>query len=157
MPYLACVLAVSSSSAAFSIASLAPGYQYQGPTATDMGNACKCTTVAYSLVSACDACQGSDWIEYDSSSPFPPFLFIRHQLVQLHGPLLRGSRPHNVSFLTRQSEQLALTRSTWTHSFPYPVPAGTRVPLWALIDITVGCFVFILRLPAHAVHPGLSQ
>ena len=27
--------------------------------------------------------------------------------------------------------------------FPHPIPSGTRVPQWALIDITVRCYVFL--------------
>ncbi|KAH9964232.1 hypothetical protein BC827DRAFT_1266025 [Russula dissimulans] len=86
---------------AFSIASLAPGYEYQGPTAADTvaGLRCKCTVVAYSLISACDACQGEGWIDWSNYT---------------------ANCPMTESFST----------------FPYPVPAGTRVPAWSLLDIT---------------------
>jgi hypothetical protein len=58
--------------AAFTINSLAPGYHYTGPSGSDNTDLCKCNTVAYSLISACDACQGADWISYGfpSSSSF---------------------------------------------------------------------------------------
>ena len=55
---------------AFTINSLLPGSSYSGPSGVDNSNMCKCNTVAYSLISACDACQSSNWITYVSSSPF---------------------------------------------------------------------------------------
>ena len=48
--------------AAFTISPLSQGYSYTGPSGVDDSNLCKCNTVAYSLISACDACQSSDWI-----------------------------------------------------------------------------------------------
>ncbi len=30
------------------------------------------------------------------------------------------------------------------HSFPNPVPAGTHVPAWALLDVTVRCYYVLL-------------
>ncbi|KAF8497750.1 hypothetical protein F5888DRAFT_1694492, partial [Russula emetica] len=58
-----------------------------------------CSTIGYSLLSACDGCQGSDWISwtkyaYNCTKTMPP------------------------------------------SSFPNPIPAGTRLPQWALLDIT---------------------
>jgi len=96
---IAAYLMASCYGGAFSIASLAPGGQYVGPTATDVGSQCKCTTVAYSLISACDACQGANWVDWSN--------FTIHCSV-VEPP----------------------------SSFPYPVPSGTRVPAWALLDIT---------------------
>jgi len=86
---------------AFSIPSLAPGYEYQGPTTADTvaGLQCMCTTVAYSLISACDACQGESWINWSNYT---------------------ANCPTTESFST----------------FPHPVPSGTRIPAWALLDIT---------------------
>ncbi|TFY68981.1 hypothetical protein EVG20_g3336 [Dentipellis fragilis] len=59
----------------FSIPPLAPNHHYTGPTA-GQGNPCLCNTVAYSLISACDACQGNaplQWSEWafncSSTSP----------------------------------------------------------------------------------------
>jgi hypothetical protein len=37
---------------------------------------------------------------------------------------------------------MALTEGQMACRFPNPVPSGTRVPQWALIDITVRCHVF---------------
>jgi len=53
-----------SSHAAFTINSLLPGYSYTGPSGVDDSNMCKCNTIAYSLISACDACQSETWITY---------------------------------------------------------------------------------------------
>ena len=48
--------------AAFSIPPLISGNSYTGPAGVDNGDACKCNTVLYNLISACDACQGASWI-----------------------------------------------------------------------------------------------
>jgi hypothetical protein len=66
--------------AAFTIAPLMPGgnHSYTGPSGPDDSDLCKCNTVAYSLISACDACQGSTWISYDSNRcPFSKALGLR--------------------------------------------------------------------------------
>ncbi|KAF8497741.1 hypothetical protein F5888DRAFT_1694398 [Russula emetica] len=58
-----------------------------------------CSTIGYSLLSACDGCQGSDWISwtkygYNCMKTMPP------------------------------------------GSFPNPIPAGTHLPQWVLLDVT---------------------
>ena len=46
----------------FTIPPLLPGDSYVGPTGpSDDSDLCKCNTVVYSLMSACDACQDADW------------------------------------------------------------------------------------------------
>ncbi|KAF8477802.1 hypothetical protein DFH94DRAFT_846164 [Russula ochroleuca] len=44
---------------------------YAGPSADghDGSDLCKCNTIAYSLLSACDACQGSGWISFPNLVP----------------------------------------------------------------------------------------
>jgi hypothetical protein len=49
---------------AFTINALAPGFHYTGPTGYDDTDLCKCNTVTYSLLSACVACQGEEWMSY---------------------------------------------------------------------------------------------
>lgn len=84
----------------FTINPLAPGYHYTGPGGYDDTDLCKCNTVTYSLLSACIACQGEEWISW------PKYV-------------------HNCTKVLPSS------------SFPNPIPHGTRVPYWALIDVTV--------------------
>ncbi|KAF8465585.1 hypothetical protein DFH94DRAFT_782747 [Russula ochroleuca] len=83
----------------FTINSLQPGYSYTGPSGIDDSNLCKCNTVAYSLISACDACQGAQWITWSE------YMFN-------------------------------CTKVLPPSSFPNPIPSGTRVPQWALLDVT---------------------
>ncbi|KAI0250831.1 hypothetical protein BJV78DRAFT_1282904 [Lactifluus subvellereus] len=64
------------------------------------GNLCVCNTVAYSLLSACGACQQDTWTTWSQYS-----LNCTNTM-----------RP--------------------VSSFPNPVPSGTRVPQWALLDVT---------------------
>jgi hypothetical protein len=52
--------------AAFTISPLQQGYSYFGPSGVDDSNLCKCSTVGYSLLSACGGCQGQTWVTYDS-------------------------------------------------------------------------------------------
>ena len=56
--------------AAFTIDPLLPGETYIGPGGADNDDMCKCNTIVYCLISACDACQGADWITYDTSRLF---------------------------------------------------------------------------------------
>jgi hypothetical protein len=55
-------LAILLTRAVFYIAPLLPGNSYHGPSGTDDGDLCKCNTVLYNLISACDACQSESWI-----------------------------------------------------------------------------------------------
>ncbi|KAH9005416.1 hypothetical protein EDB86DRAFT_1441566 [Lactarius hatsudake] len=53
---------------AFTINALQPGYSYTGPSGIDDANLCKCNTVTYNLISACDACQSATWITWSEYS-----------------------------------------------------------------------------------------
>jgi hypothetical protein len=59
---LACTNIIVSSLAAFTIYPLQSGQSYGRPTGDNSTNLCMCSTVVYSLMSACDACQGETWI-----------------------------------------------------------------------------------------------
>ncbi|KAF8257088.1 hypothetical protein EI94DRAFT_1836099 [Lactarius quietus] len=48
----------------FAVPALLPEHSYTGPSGIDDGDLCKCNTVLYNLISACDACQGESWINY---------------------------------------------------------------------------------------------
>ncbi|KAI0318817.1 hypothetical protein OF83DRAFT_893521 [Amylostereum chailletii] len=55
----------------FTIPSLDVGSHYTGPNGNatdpaDAGDLCKCNTVAYSLISACAACQNATWIQWST-------------------------------------------------------------------------------------------
>ena len=78
-----CILSL----AAFTINALQPGYSYTGPAGgIDDSNMCKCNTVSYSLISACDGCQGSDWIRFDLHAHLPSSSFT---YLLLAGPIFR--------------------------------------------------------------------
>jgi len=47
---------------------LSPGGMYIGPSSPDSWAWCKCSTVAYSLVSACGSCQGGSWYTWPQYS-----------------------------------------------------------------------------------------
>ncbi|KAH9071171.1 hypothetical protein EDB83DRAFT_320063 [Lactarius deliciosus] len=46
------------------ITALQPQHYYTGPSGPDNDDICKCNTVVYNLISACDACQDEPWIPY---------------------------------------------------------------------------------------------
>ncbi|KAI0256987.1 hypothetical protein BJV78DRAFT_1150859 [Lactifluus subvellereus] len=52
----------------FAIPALLPQHSYTGPNGPDNGDVCKCNTVLYNLISACDACQGDSWTTYSAWS-----------------------------------------------------------------------------------------
>ncbi|KIK49219.1 hypothetical protein CY34DRAFT_797160 [Suillus luteus UH-Slu-Lm8-n1] len=51
----------------FTISSLPPGTHYAAPTVAE-ANSCECSTVTYSLVSACGACQNATYLTWSSWS-----------------------------------------------------------------------------------------
>lgn len=57
-------LAAACNNGSFYVSTLLPGYSYNGPSGPDNGDLCKCNTVLYNLISACDACQREAWISY---------------------------------------------------------------------------------------------
>jgi len=59
--YHACTSLAVSSLIAFTVYTLTPGSIYGGPSGIDIFNLCKCNTIVYSLMSACEACQEDPW------------------------------------------------------------------------------------------------
>ncbi|KAI0295644.1 hypothetical protein B0F90DRAFT_1750047 [Multifurca ochricompacta] len=53
---------------AFTVPPLQPGNSYPGPSGIDNGDLCRCNTITYSLLSACDACQGENWTPWSEYS-----------------------------------------------------------------------------------------
>jgi hypothetical protein len=99
---------ILSACAAFTVPVLPPDQSYSGPSGVDKGDMCKCNTVVYNLISACDACQGEPWtpcvdrLRFSLRSNQSIYLFTQllSVVVQLH--VCRNSRnvsPGCVSFL----------------------------------------------------------
>ncbi|KAH9980996.1 hypothetical protein BGW80DRAFT_303466 [Lactifluus volemus] len=61
---IAAYLLAACNNGSFSITALHSGNSYTGPDGPDNSNSCKCNTVVYCLISACDACQGNPWISW---------------------------------------------------------------------------------------------
>ena len=59
------VVLISLSFAEYLLWPLQPTWVYFGPSGTDNANLCECSTVGYSLFSACGACQEQEWITCD--------------------------------------------------------------------------------------------
>lgn len=62
--WIVAYLAAVCNNGAFVIPALLPQNSYSGPSGTDDSDMCKCNTVVYNLISACDACQGNPWVPY---------------------------------------------------------------------------------------------
>ncbi|KAH9161339.1 hypothetical protein EDB89DRAFT_2031063 [Lactarius sanguifluus] len=61
-------LAAVCNNGVFNVPKLTAGNSYTGPSGADNGDQCKCNTVVYNLISACDACQGELWLPYSTWS-----------------------------------------------------------------------------------------
>jgi hypothetical protein len=134
---------------------LSAGDSYVGPTGSnDSSDLCKCNTVVYSLMSACDACQFDDavWFPY----VFLPFNLASFAFISLHVHWLRSSVVGWLYFDTDgiRGRLTALPRTPHRRSSPIlicvlleammirlrfsnTIPNGTSVPAWAFIDVTV--------------------
>ncbi|KAI0259722.1 hypothetical protein BC834DRAFT_604199 [Gloeopeniophorella convolvens] len=64
---VAVYLEASCNGGQFNIPPLPPNTNYRGPNA-GQGNPCICSTVLYSLISACGSCQGSGWTQWSEWS-----------------------------------------------------------------------------------------
>ncbi|PPQ87371.1 hypothetical protein CVT24_000129 [Panaeolus cyanescens] len=61
------------------IAALDPGQRYPPAQASGEGNDCRCSTIYYSMLSACAYCQGRSWISWDAQTiPNCVSTFDRH-------------------------------------------------------------------------------
>jgi hypothetical protein len=70
----------------------------------------------------------------------PRFAFANLLSVGLSGPEC-ATRPDRKLIITQMFYYSVLTE--YFTSFPYPVPNGTTVPLWAVAQIYVSLFKFI--------------
>jgi hypothetical protein len=124
--------------AAYTLAPLPSGYAYGGPT-HDYSNKCECSTVGYSLVSACVECQGQkpfSCVHIMSSSQFPGAYGSAHALAGLN--MWPTAHIYSTSFTVSFGvENLLHLTLNLVHRFPNPVPDGIRVPHWAILDVTV--------------------
>jgi hypothetical protein len=59
--------------------------------------------------------------------------------------------PHRESHSRQKIYCIVSDEGQMTCRFPNPIPSGTRVPQWALIDITVCCYVFLLWQRIHNI------
>jgi len=127
-------------------------YSYVGPTVpSDFSNLCKCNTVVYSLLSACDTCQGSNWFSCVCFlCPCTLTDTITVTLVCRWGTWAQNCTavdPPQTFVLSITAPDLVpspIVRLFYSCSdgllrFSHTIPNGTRVPGWAFIDVTVSC------------------
>jgi hypothetical protein len=118
-------LAISSPRTEFHIPALPQGRAYNGPAYGD-STLCKCSTIVYSLLSACDACQGDPWFKYVLNPPFAfwAYLFLVGKIFRVIAQL--DSLPHRESkfgvkiflALTEMVSQFPCSRSCWNSRAP---------------------------------------
>lgn len=80
----------------FNVPPLQTGLVYLGPS-PGAANGCRCSTVFYSVISACALCQSDDFLKWSA---------------------------YNVNCST-----------VYPGIFPFDIPAGTKVPHWAYLDV----------------------
>ncbi|KAK0197016.1 hypothetical protein F5146DRAFT_24613 [Armillaria mellea] len=112
----------------FTVTPLSSGQEYSGPT-LEQANACRCSSVFYSLVSACALCQGNAWERWS--------LFNRNCTDGLNVPVGKFNEdipgqtavPHwtyqNVSVTDIFDEQQAKSDSDAPESTAQPAPTST--------------------------------
>ncbi|KAN0114319.1 hypothetical protein V8E52_006815 [Russula decolorans] len=106
----------------FTIDALIPGDKYPGPSGIQDSDLCMCNTVAYSLISACGACQGGIWISWSEYSLYctttlPPSSFPN--------PLPLGIRVPQWALIDVTSENIWDSNKAFAvGDFPEPAPGA---------------------------------
>ncbi|KAN0119096.1 hypothetical protein V8E52_004543 [Russula decolorans] len=75
----------------YTVFQLQSGWVYFGPSGIDNANLCECSTVGYSLYSACGACQEQEWVTWSQwvtncTKTLPPSSFPNPVPSQIHVP-----------------------------------------------------------------------
>ncbi|KAH9984280.1 hypothetical protein BJV77DRAFT_199950 [Russula vinacea] len=110
----------------FRIGPLQSGQSYFGPSGVDDSNLCKCSTVGYSLISACGGCQGETWItwseySFNCTKTLPP--------SQFPNPVPTGIRVPHWALLDVTNENLwNFNRSYAAGDSPEVAPGSTPGP-----------------------------
>lgn len=102
----------------YTVFQLQPGWVYFGPSGIDNANLCECSTVGYSLYSACGACQEQEWVTWSQwvtncTKTLPPSSFpnpVPSQIRVPHWVLLDVTNENlwnaNKSYLVGDSPEL---------------------------------------------------
>ncbi|EKM82551.1 hypothetical protein AGABI1DRAFT_125014 [Agaricus bisporus var. burnettii JB137-S8] len=130
----------------FTLASLDEGFSYIGPTQLNQ-NSCRCSTVYYSLLSACAACQGEQWINWTiykaNCSAVYPSVFPQHIPV---GTIVPGwayadiratDNTFNITVaqgLEDRPESTGIASSTRTRGLDSSTSTGTGFPSPSVVD-----------------------
>ncbi|KAI0275675.1 hypothetical protein BGY98DRAFT_43922 [Russula aff. rugulosa BPL654] len=126
----------------FSIPPLVPGDSYTGPTGTgDETDLCKCNTVVYSLMSACDACQFEDatWFSWKTwstncSAVDPPSTYSNTIPNMTAVPawafndVTKGTWDPVLAYQVGDSPEVAGDQSGTLSPLPSPTTTQTSVP-----------------------------
>ncbi|KAH6918421.1 hypothetical protein BKA70DRAFT_1416420 [Coprinopsis sp. MPI-PUGE-AT-0042] len=123
------LLATCSEDKTFDVLSLPLGQHYQGPTRVANANPCMCSTVVFSLMSACGICQGRTalrWSQWSSNCP-------RVTLSDFPNPLPEGIRVPAWAYLDVKTSDIfdqfiAQDFVNATESTAIPAPASTLTP-----------------------------
>ncbi|KAH9992127.1 hypothetical protein BJV77DRAFT_1003629 [Russula vinacea] len=126
----------------FSIPVLVPGDSYVGPTgSSDASDLCKCNTVVYSLMSACDACQDALWFSWNtwsfnctSTDPITTFSNVVPNGTKVPGwaflDVTKGGGYWNptLSYQVGDNTELPAGESGAVSPLPTPTTTQTAVP-----------------------------
>jgi len=118
----------------FNLDPLVDGYVYSGPTAAN-ANPCRCSSVYYSMLSACAYCQGQKYLRWIS---FRTFSFIV-KYVPL--PSWSEYRPNcstvYVGVWALNYLSCCIHWLSFSLSYNYEIPVGVKVPAYAYQNVSV--------------------
>jgi hypothetical protein len=123
--------------AEFDFNALPPGHVYGGPQGGSQNtNLCLCSTVGYSLYSACAACQRKNGLRAAALCPLLNCWWLTYMSIagQNGRPTVQRPCLPDREFLVASGHLLRLTLKL-VRRYPNPVPPGTLVPHWALLDV----------------------
>ncbi|KAG1827175.1 uncharacterized protein BJ212DRAFT_1294518 [Suillus subaureus] len=108
------------SGGAFEVIALLPGDFYEGPSVV-LANSCECSTVTYSLISACGDCQNATFLNWSGWS---------YNCSQVFSQVLVSK----VVYIPQAYKIHLVDR------YPHNIPSGTVVPNWAYLNVTAAGF-----------------
>ena len=119
----------------FTLQPISPGGTYEGPV-PGQNQTCHCTSIFYSLISACSACQDGSWIrcvQFNVAYMRISRAYLLCQLDTIPPKLL------NQCLLNSVSSTIAVMQALCKKLYRYPavIPRDTSVPHWAYLNVSV--------------------
>ncbi|KAF8576241.1 hypothetical protein K439DRAFT_677871 [Ramaria rubella] len=138
---VAAALQVACAGATFNVAPLQPGKEYSGPS-PGQASPCVCSTVTFSMISACGVCQSgsiASWSAYKANCPASQISISQYVNTFRFFPF--GCLSLSSSFHFLGSRPFAIVLTLKTHSpctrFPLTIPTNFSIPDWAYLNVSI--------------------